>query len=64
MEVDTTAWPIVTIDELVAFHVRFVIGQHGGNLTSAAKVLGIHRRTLHRMIARNPSLLTANETAH
>ena len=57
-------WPIVTIDELVAFHVRFVMDQHGGNITSAAKVLGIHRRTLHRMITRDPSLLAGSKTTH
>jgi ActR/RegA family two-component response regulator len=52
----------MTIDELVAFHVRTVLDQHGGNITNAAKVLGVHRRTLHRMIAKNPSLLRPQPT--
>lgn len=55
-------WPIITIDELVAIHVRFIIEQNGGNLTSSAQVLGVHRRTLHRMIARDPSLVTPSQT--
>ena len=60
---ETLDWPIVSIDELVSFHVRFIIGQHGGNLSAAAKVLGIHRRTLHRMITKNPSLLAGTKKA-
>lgn len=46
-----------TIDELVATHVRFVIAQFEGNITASAKALGVHRRTLHRMVEKDRTLL-------
>jgi two-component system response regulator HydG len=40
------------LQQVVASHVRRILDRTGGNRTKAAEILGISRRTLHRMEAR------------
>lgn len=35
-------------------HIQKVLSERGGNITETAKVLGIHRRTLQRKLAKRP----------
>ena len=42
----------VTLDEMISRYVEMVLTHTQGNRTRAAKILGISRRTLHRMAAR------------
>ena len=35
-------------------HIQKVLAERGGNITEAAKVLGIHRRTLQRKLVKRP----------
>ncbi len=44
------------LDEMVDRYVARVLEHTGGNHTQAARILGISRRTLHRMAARKRSL--------
>lgn len=44
--------PPVTLEQAKALHVQTVLGELGGNLTEAARVLAVHRRSLYRMIER------------
>jgi DNA-binding NtrC family response regulator len=48
--VERTEFP--RLDEMIRRYVREVLASTGGNQTRAAQVLGISRRTLHRMAAR------------
>lgn len=41
-----------TLAELKRRYVQTVLAEHGGNVTRAARVLGIDRRSLHRMLDR------------
>ena len=41
-----------TLDEVIERHVARVLERTGGNHTRAARILGISRRTLHRMAER------------
>jgi two-component system response regulator HydG len=41
-----------SLDEVIRHYVQEVLSDAGGNQTRAAKILGISRRTLHRMAAR------------
>ena len=43
---------LVALDEMIDRYVQRVLEHTGGNLTQAARILGISRRTLHRMAAR------------
>ena len=45
----------VTLDEMVELYVARVLDHTAGNHTHAARILGISRRTLHRMAARKRS---------
>lgn len=53
------AWAVVltdqanevpTIAEVEAQHIKLVLAYHAGNMTRAAKALGIDRRTLYRKV--------------
>lgn len=44
---------VLTIAELVAQHVARAIAACDGNLSQAAKVLGVDRRTVYRMMKRH-----------
>ncbi|WP_445400852.1 response regulator transcription factor [Zobellella sp. An-6] len=56
--------PAAAAEELVAFqpsvrkqsweYVQFVLQQHGGNISAASRALGMHRRTLQRMLQKKP----------
>jgi DNA-binding NtrC family response regulator len=46
------AQPLMPLDQLIDRHVARVLQHTGGNHTQAARILGISRRTLHRMAAR------------
>lgn len=35
-------------------HIQRVLHQHGGNVSAAARALGMHRRTLQRKLAKHP----------
>src|SRR5436190_7557782 len=43
---------LMTLDEMIEQYVRHVVEHTGGNLSRAAQILGISRRTLHRMAER------------
>jgi DNA-binding NtrC family response regulator len=43
---------LMTLDEMIERYVRHVVEHTGGNLSRAAQILGISRRTLHRMAER------------
>ncbi len=49
------ATSLVTLDKMVERYVDRVLEHTGGNYTQAATILGISRRTLHRMAARKRS---------
>src|SRR3989442_12813909 len=46
---------LVPLEEMVDRYVARVLEHTGGNHTQAARILGISRRTLHRMAARKRS---------
>lgn len=35
-------------------HIQHVLAEHGGNVSAAARALGVHRRTLQRKLAKVP----------
>ncbi|MCB0319061.1 MAG: response regulator [Bdellovibrionales bacterium] len=47
-----------TLSQVEWEHMNRVINDHGGNITQAAKTLGLHRRSLQRKIAKNPGKLS------
>ena len=42
----------VPLDELVWAHINHVLAEHDGNISAAARALGMHRRTLQRKLQR------------
>ena len=40
------------LDELVQQHIERVLAEHNGNISAAARALGMHRRTLQRKLRR------------
>jgi ActR/RegA family two-component response regulator len=42
--------PVQTLREAIAAHIRHVVALCGGNLSSAAKLLGIYRSSLQRRL--------------
>jgi DNA-binding NtrC family response regulator len=48
--------PAATLAEVERRHILEVLTRSGGNRTRAARVLGIHRRTLHRKLKRYRTL--------
>ena len=42
----------VSLDELVRAHITRVLAEHDGNISAAARALGMHRRTLQRKLQR------------
>lgn len=51
-QVDTTA-PL-SIDRLEWEHIQRVLADHKGNISSTARALNMHRRTLQRKLAKRP----------
>ena len=43
---------VLTLDEAIAAHVRNVLALAGGNASKAARLLGIHRSRIRRLIKR------------
>ncbi len=50
VEVPTHAGGVPTIAEVEAQHIKLVLAYHEGNMSRAAKALGIDRRTLYRKL--------------
>jgi two-component system response regulator HydG len=50
---DATAGAFMTLDQQASRHVAHVLRRVGGNKTKAARLLGVDRRTLYRMLVRN-----------
>jgi|RhiMethySRZTD1v2_1073278.scaffolds.fasta_scaffold47083_7 two-component system, response regulator RegA len=40
----------VSLEELVTHHIEQVLAAHAGNISAAARVLGLDRRTLQRRL--------------
>ena len=50
-KIDDAGNPL-SLDELVREHIRRVLDAHHGNISAAARALGMHRRTLQRKLQR------------
>lgn len=48
----TTSTPLTSLAEITMAHVRYVLTAVDGNKSRAARILGVDRRTLYRMIER------------
>jgi len=48
---------LMPLSEMIEHHVERVLESTGGNFTRAARILGISRRTLHRMAARKRDIV-------
>jgi two-component system response regulator RegA len=48
--------PLPSLEQVEWEHVQRVLSDCGGNVTRAAKILGIHRRSLQRRLAKPPPL--------
>jgi len=49
-----TAAPL-SVDRLQWEHIQYVLAQHQGNVSSTARALNMHRRTLQRRLAKKPA---------
>ena len=47
---DTAPAAIPTLDEVVARHIEMVLAECGGNISAAARALGIYRSSLQRKL--------------
>ena len=45
----------LSVDRLEWEHIQRVLGEHDGNISATARALNMHRRTLQRKLAKNPS---------
>ena len=61
---------VMTLEEVEGEHIRRVLEFNAGNVSSTARMLGIHRRSLQRKIARhrldrglgqNPAVLASSD---
>ena len=43
----------LSLDEIVHQHITRVLAAHDGNISAAARTLGMHRRTLQRRLQRH-----------
>lgn len=53
-DIDIDAAPL-TVDRLEWEHIQRVLLEHNGNISSTARALNMHRRTLQRKLAKKPS---------
>jgi DNA-binding NtrC family response regulator len=53
-----------TLAEVTRRYVLQVLGEVGGNKTEAARLLGVPRRTLYRMLARLESGESSDNVGH
>ena len=44
--------PPITLEQAKALHVKTILSELGWNLSEAARVLEVDRRTMHRLIKR------------
>ena len=52
----------LSLEALVWEHIQRVLDEHQGNISAAARALGMHRRTLQRKLHRHErALLTVKE---
>jgi two-component system, response regulator RegA len=53
---ETTAAPIpLTVDRLEWEHIQRVLAEPQGNISSSARALNMHRRTLQRKLGKKPA---------
>jgi two-component system, response regulator RegA len=45
---------LISVDRLAWEHIQRTLAQHDGNISAAARALGMHRRTLQRKLAKRP----------
>lgn len=45
----------LSVDRLQWEHIQYVLAQHQGNVSSTARALNMHRRTLQRRLAKKPA---------
>ena len=53
-EADDEALKPLPLKRLEWEHIQRVLNEHGGNLSAAARALGMHRRSLQRKLAKRP----------
>lgn len=46
---------LISVDRLAWEHIQRTLSQHDGNISAAARALGMHRRTLQRKLAKHPT---------
>jgi ActR/RegA family two-component response regulator len=46
----------IPLDELVREHIQRVLAEYEGNISAAARALGMHRRTLQRKLRKESSV--------
>lgn len=51
----TGSEPLISVDRLAWEHIQRTLSLHGGNISAAARALGMHRRTLQRKLAKHPA---------
>jgi len=56
LRADAAPGPLPSLERVEWEYLQRVIGECGGNLSEAARRLGMHRRSLQRKLARNPPL--------
>lgn len=54
-ELETTNNDPLSVDRLEWEHIQRVLSEHSGNISAAARALGMHRRTLQRKLQKRPS---------
>lgn len=53
----TSSLPLPTLDQVEWDHIQRVLSDCDGNISKASKVLGLHRRSLQRKLAKFPDKL-------
>lgn len=51
---DAATEQLISVDRLAWEHIQRALSTHGGNISAAARALGMHRRTLQRKLAKRP----------
>jgi two-component system, response regulator RegA len=53
----------IPLDELVREHIRRVLAEYEGNISAAARALGMHRRTLQRKLRKHSSVASSERVS-
>lgn len=53
-EADPDGDHLISVDRLAWEHIQRTLSMHDGNVSAAARALGMHRRTLQRKLAKRP----------